>query len=971
MKAKRTNQVAPHRWEVDSCICWLTSLRSAASRRWYWGAALAFYCLCKLEHNAGASEPAANSFEKSNFSIRFDEHGVTGLANPKDPFGAQMLAAGQRLGIVVRFRAGDTNWLELSSAAMQLAKASQDDAELVYTNDTPGGPLRLRETFTFEGAALDWQLELANATNVPVEVGDLAIQVPVPGPRGEQPKEIFEHGFLRHQFISGDGSFLYFVRASGVPPFLLVTVRPGTRLEYFTGSGGRGGGPVFVHSGLSGGRETRGSWRRAHTFLELGTSGEQSRVRYGFRFHWANSYDEMRALLYQEGLFDIRAVPGMVVPTDLKARFALHTRARLDSIQPEFADQTEITSLGETQPGCHLYEVAFQRLGENLLTIHHDGGRKTYLEYFVTEPLETLIKKRAAFIIGRQQIRDASKWWDGVFGPYDMKHEVVRTIDDPDIFTGRMVYVLTCDDPGLCKAPFVAEKNVSFPDRQQIEGLEYYLQHFVWGHLQRTDSEQPYPYGVYGTPNWYADRDPARRKAAAGSNPTAVRDLSKEHIWRSYDYPHLVMLYFHMYEIAKKYPSLSKYLDAAGYLERAYQTAHAFFTYPYEIYPSYYETYKWGLYNELVVLKLADALDREGFFDRSAWLRSEWEKKVKYFVYDDPYPFRSEYAFDRTAFESSYALAKYGATHDMKPDTNLWYDVKLRKWYSHPSVKREDSRAFMERQLAAGLCVRGWLEPSYYQLGADGGLSYMAAMGGWGILDYTLNFASNPFDWLQLGYASYLSSWCLVNAGPASSHYGFWFPGKENDGAAGWQFMSAKFGHAWMGADVARGPWPYDGEIDLGFGGALRMAATVLADDPLFGWVAYGGALSETNGSFTIIPRDGLRQRFDAVAGGKKGSAAKIQRVKIQLDRDGFAPEQTILVDKSFHRIFFTLENRTADRHTTGLWLSLPDGTACTVQLNGTPVSLQPTGNWDYPRRAELDLTTNPASVQITAAPPP
>jgi hypothetical protein len=31
-------------------------------------------------------------------------------------------------------------------------------------------------------------------------------------------------------------------------------------------------------------------------------------------------------------------------------------------------------------------------------------------------------------------------------------------------------------------------------------------------------------------------------------------------------------------------------------------TARAFYQYPYEIYPSYYETYKWGLYNELIVL---------------------------------------------------------------------------------------------------------------------------------------------------------------------------------------------------------------------------------------------------------------------------------------------------------------------------------------------------------------------------------
>jgi hypothetical protein len=526
-------------------------------------------CVLGVSLSASGAEASTASFEKGSFRIDFDEHGVTGLANPKDPFGAQMLPPRQRLGVLVRFRLSDTNWQELATAGMQLV-ARPENAGLVYTNEGNETPLKLTEQFTTDGQALDWQIKLETTTNSSAEIGDLAIQVPVVGPRGEEPKDIFEHGFLRHQFVSGNGSFLYFVRASGVPPFLIVTVRPGTSLEYFSGGAGRGSGPVYIHSGLSGGKESRGTWRQEHTSLKLEPAGsEGSKARYGFRFQWANSYDEMRAILYREGLFDIRAVPGMVVPDDLSARIALHTQARIDSIQPEFPDQTKITSLGEPQAGYHIFEVTFRRLGENLLTIHHDGGRKTYLEYFVTEPLEVLIKKRSAFIINRQQIRDSSKWWDGVFAPWDMKHKVLRTIDDPDIFTGRMVYVLTCDDPGLCKAPFVAEKNVSFPDPKEIEGLEYYLEHFVWGHLQRTDKEQPYPYGVYGTPNWYTDRNPERRKAVAGTNTTAVRDLSKEHVWRSYDYPHVVMLYFHMYQIAKKYPQLSKYLDAAGYLERA------------------------------------------------------------------------------------------------------------------------------------------------------------------------------------------------------------------------------------------------------------------------------------------------------------------------------------------------------------------------------------------------------------------
>jgi hypothetical protein len=944
---------------------------------------------------ACVASAAENSIDKGDFHVSFDERGINGLSNPHDPFGAQILG-NQRLGLTVRFRSGDGEWRVLPAGTLQSNAAAGD--KVVYTSDASGG-LKVTQTFENEGSALDWNIDLESTSNAPVEIGDLAISIPVVGPRGENPEEIFEHGFLRHQFISGNGSFLYFIRASGAPPYLIVTVKPGTKLEYSGSAGGRGAAQVFVHSGYSAGNEKHGTWRQPNTFLKLGATGSNdSTASYGFRFHWAQSYDEMRDILFKEGLFDIRAVPRMTIPDDLTAKFSLHTKAKVEAIEAEFPAETKITQLPGLQPDTQIYEVTFKKLGENKLTIQHDGGRKTYLEYFVTEPLETLIKKRAGFIIDRQQIRDPSKWWDGVFGPYDMKNKVVRAIDDPDIFVGRMVYTLTCDDPGLSKAPYVAEKNESFPDQKEIEGLEYYLEHFVWGKLQRTDKETPYPYGVYGTPNWWVDREPTRRRAwtlgsqklpngtsaeilASGSNSlqnatsqtnsTAFRDLGKEHVFRSYDYPHIVMLYFHMYEIAKKYPSMSKYLDAAGYLERAYQTAHAFFIYPYEIYPSYYETYKWGLYNELVVLQLADALDREGFHDRAAWLRSEWEKKVKYFVYDDKYPFRSEYAFDRTAFESSYAFAKYGATHDMKSDTNLWYDVKLKKWYSHPDVKRADSRDFMERQLAAGLSVRGWLESSYYQLGADPGLSYMAAMGGWGILDYALNFSERPSDWLQLGYASYLSSWCLVNSGTPESNYGAWFPDKENDGAAGWQFTSAKVGNAWMGSSYPggamepRGPWHYDGEIDLGFCGALRMSATVLTRDPIFDWFAYGGASTLANDKLSIIPRDGLRQRFDAILPDAQNSKATPQRLKIALDRDGFARAQSIVTDKALNKITFNLENRTADEHATDLKLSLPAGDSASVLQNGKKVALTPTGNWDYPWRAELKVTRQPSIIEI------
>jgi hypothetical protein len=926
------------------------------------------------------------TISKGDFAFHYDDRGVSGLANAHDPFGATITPAatagrggrgGQpagapTLGLTIDYRTGaNGDWM--TYARTQTA-ASADGTTVSYASAAEA-PLTVIERYHTDGRALDWTVDL-QATKSAVHVGDLGITIPLQGPTGATPADIFERGFLKHQFISGAGSFFFFVRASGAPPFLLVTVRPGTRLEYPAPAGGRGGGALYVLSSKVAEAETRGTWRQPTNSLDLAPGQKAS---YGFRMQWAQSYDAMRELLYQAGLFDVRVVPGMTVPDNLTARFSLHTKAKIESVTAEFPAQTTISALAEpavpAQPDTHVYEVAFKKLGENKLTITHDGGRKTYLEFFVTEPMETLIKKRAAFLVNKQQIKDPSKWWNGVYGIYDMRAKVTRTIDDPDIFLDRMVYALTCDDPGLSKAPYIAEKNVTFPDKKEIESLEYYLKNFVWGGLQRKDDERPYPYGVYGTPDWFVNRDPGRRKDYAehlASGATALRDLDKEHVWRSYDYPHVIMLYFHMYQIAKQYPDMSTYLDAAGYLNRAWETARAFYTYPYEVYPSYYETYKWGLYNELVVLDVIKALDAEGFPTQAQWLRHQWEIKTKYFVYDDPYPFRSEYAFDRTAFESTYAFAKYGATHDMAPDENLWYDVKLKKWYSHPSVAREDSRAFMDRQLASGLVVRGWLNPAYYTLGSDAGMSYMAAMGGWGVLDYALDFAPRPTDWLQLGYASYLSSWALMNTGRPETNYGFWFPGPENDGAAGWQFTSTKVGNAWMGSSFPggvtepRGPWHYDGEIDLGFGGALRMAATIVAKDPTFGWIAYGGALTESGDKLSVIPRDGLRRRFDIVipdAG--LPFAEDVSRLKLELDRDGFAAESAITMDKSARTIAFTIENRTGNAHTTTVRLSVPVNTTYELRQDGKVVPLAQTGDWDYPWTAKLTMGGATTKVEL------
>src|SRR6185437_5706137 len=121
---------------------------------------------------------------------------------------------------------------------------------------------------------------------------------------------------------------------------------------------------------------------------------------------------------------------------------------------------------------------------------------------------------------------------------------------------------------------------------------------YVWGELQQTDKE-PYPYGIYGIPNWRVNRD-----------SEYADQRGKKHLWRIYDYPHVILLYYNMYLIAKDYPGMVHYLDADEYLQRAYGTAMAFFTVPMEIVK--WSAYETGTYNELVIPDLVRTLERNG-----------------------------------------------------------------------------------------------------------------------------------------------------------------------------------------------------------------------------------------------------------------------------------------------------------------------------------------------------------------------
>ena len=819
-----------------------------------------------------------NDTSASPFLLEFDGAALTSLRFATDAFPTNYIATGRQLGHVeIVWRRPNGPWQRFHSVD---TLKGQDTPGAYTLNDDQGTALGLTIALKSQASILRWTIDLSNRSSDPVEIGDIALPLPMHSSfNGKEPPTA---SVLKHSFISGHGSFLFWMRSNSVGPYLVMTPEGHTSLEFWDhmppAKNERPTFRAYIHSAAAGEavKAANGRWRQPFTSVTLQPAGKPDSNRsYAFQLAWAPDYAGVRQRLVDAGGIDVEVAPGMTVPADLSTSIAIRSREPIKSIVAEHPQQTTVDSIGE-KDGRSFYRVKFNRLGENLLTVNHGDGRSTRLEFFSAQPLETLIHKRAAFIT-KNQIRDSAKWYNSLLAEWNMDSQVQLSPDNYDRIKGWRIYEVTCDDPGLSKPAYLASKNAEFPDQAEVKALDDYIQHFVWGGLQRT-TEETDSYGIYGIPDWKQNRD--------SSDPG---NKGKRHIWRPYDYPHIIVMYFSMYRIARDYPGMKMKLDRATYLERAYGTALGMFTIPMRV--TEWSAYETGFYNEVVVPQLIEELDLVGKHDEAITLREHWEKKVAFFVSGGPNLFGSEYAFDSTGFESTQAIARYALDRP-----------------AIPGVTPDAASRFALTQIRANLFCRGVIEKAYYYYGSDyrGGagdsftLSYMSPMGGWGVLNHALYDRTEPEATIRLGYASFLSAWSLMNTGTSETGFGYWFPGEANDGGTGGGFEPAAHGMTWLGQPHHRGPWYYSSETDLGYCGALRTAATIVADDPVFGRFCFGGEMRTENASLHIIPRDGLRRRLRLRTGG--------QNVDLELTGAHFCKEEPIRWSIDRQELLFTLE---------------------------------------------------------------
>ncbi|WP_278235715.1 DUF5695 domain-containing protein [Isoptericola sp. AK164] len=716
-----------------------------------------------------------------------------------------------------------------------------DAVTVAYTGDAahPNGirGFDLDETYTLTdgGSALDWSITLDNTSGESVEVQDLAVPMLMNSWwNGGDQTGIYEQNVGRHSFVAQDGSYVYWQRPNGVGPFLVMTPNPGTSLE-FRDKARTGEGPfgendpaweglveLAIHSeSLQPTRQGKIEGYLPPSSLTLPAGEAQT---YGFSFRWADGYADLRDVLYEAGVVDVVSLPGMVVPQDTAATLAVRARDGIDEVVGEDGRDVSISPTGERN-GYETYAVEFADQGPHQVTVRYAGGRESVLQYNSVAPVEELVDARARFLVDHQQARDTGRGYEGAFLQWDMSRERQITWHDYPGGGWKQWMAGGSDDLGLSPAAFLSEKNLLDPDQEQVSALDYYLEEFIWGYMQtQTDADGERTYRIY---HWYDGTD--------GSSPGTADGLAT---WRVMNYPHVWNTYYAMYRIASTYPGVETALSADEYLLRAFRTMRAYFTHP-NVGTLDDASREMGSMGEMTMPEIVDALSAEDYTAEAEELEGYIATKADEMLQRE-YPFASEMSIDTTAFEATYTLAKRYGDDEM-----------------------------VDKVTRASMASRG-LQPLWYYYGSDNrhmgeswwNLGYETQLGAWQQQDFLLtddaaDAGLDPDEVMRSTYGAYLAGWSNINTGQISEQ-------PVNHGAASWQFQSQQGAGEgqWGFMPMLDGWWAWSGEADLGFWGGLRTASVNVVDDSVVGPYAYGGEMTHDGGTFTIVPRDGVRQRL-------------------------------------------------------------------------------------------------------------
>jgi len=549
-----------------------------------------------------------------------------------------------------------------------------------------------------EDNSLLWDIEIENVTGNDLEIGELAFPLMVNDDYAElyydpgleealstinnvdfartpiRQKLIHEQKVFVHHFIAGHSSYALVQRPLGDAPFLLVHPMMETSFECLYKdpeaaflshvNGWPGPDLMAVHSLATKDlrRWGKNPWVNGHTSVVLAPG---QRKKYQIRFAFIDGYEATRDELYKAGNLGIRVVPSMVVQENTDVLVELKSQSPVEKI--DFLSDN-ITVKNQTRVAEKtLLTLSFRGRGQKSAKLHYGEGRSTNLHFYCVEDIESLLKARSEFIVDRQYYSNPDDPFHRFHGFLPFDYRIGSTFLDSD----EVWEVGDSDESGFSEPLFLAEKNVYFPSKREVDVLETYVADCLFKYIQN-----PETYEVRASLYW-KERTPS----SPWGNWTKERS---EATFRTYNYVHPANIYHALYRIGKRYGLVTR-KTPQEYLRMSYRTCMKWFS-----------TGPWkhiGLMEGSNSIHILGDIRVEGWIEEYNNLRQAMKDCEAQFV-EDPYPYSSELIIDQTAHEQVYFFTKFfGDTAKNKKTVQVLKALRGGNqpvWFRYGNDKRRD-----------------------------------------------------------------------------------------------------------------------------------------------------------------------------------------------------------------------------------------------------------------------------------------
>lgn len=690
-------------------------------------------------------------------------------------------------------------------------------------------PLTITRTWALDHGQLVLRFTLRNKTQQPVEIGSLGIPMIFDNIMTDRTlAQAHAICTFYDPYIGEDAGYLQVTRLNGHGPALLVVPDGHTPFEAYNpilsewpgrlrmahdptprGITFEGFYEWMVHSAAYQENEWKKAqpWNPATSFtLQPG----QSRV-YGLRFLLADSIPDIEKTLTANRRPVAVGVPGYILPMDMEGRLFLDYSEPVRSMTVDPTGAIEVRKAHPTPGGWRTYLLQGKLWGRARLTITYRNGLVQTIDYRVIKPESETVADFGRFLTTDQWFTDSADPFQRAPSAITYDNQAHRQVTQDD----RVWIAGLSDEAGAGSWLALFMKELIAPNQKEVAQLEQFVDGVLWGGIQYKDG--PEQYGVRKSIFYYQpDQLPPGfyNSSLNWKTWSAWSKKASEAVDRSYDYPHVASAYWVMYRLARNDPGLVTDHPWQWYLTQAYETSMAMT----RLAPYYAQ---FGQMEGDIFVYILQDLRREGMTADADQLEAVMRRRAEHWSTEE-YPFASEMPWDSTGQEEVYAWTKYfgfDAKAQTSIDAILGYDPTIPSWGYNGSARRYWDFLY------AGKIRR--LERQLHHYGS-----------GINAIPLLADYRGNPSDLylLRVGYGGTMGE--LSNI--------------DQNG-----FGSAAF-HAFpdMLADD-----PYSGDYGSGFWGFAVNTASYVVDDPVLGWLCFGGALQAHHGTIDVTLLDAARSR--------------------------------------------------------------------------------------------------------------